>query len=216
MRKTRRIVLLVVIFISLAGVGYKVAETIVANKVKELKKNPFQALNYLPESALHMKDFHRSKIENGRKVWEIFGDEASYYKEQKEAVIKKPRFYFYDKKGETAETTGELARIFLNDKELEKMELQGGVQVVYQGYVLKSEEAIYVPAEDQIVLPSKVVMIGDGMQLEGSRMEVELQGKKVRVLRNVKTRLEPEKLRNKQKPAKPESVAGGQDAQKDS
>jgi LPS export ABC transporter protein LptC len=216
MRRTRRAILLIVILLSLAGVGYKVTETIIANKVREIKRNPLQALNYLPESALHMKDFHRSKIEDGRKVWEIFGDEASYYKEQKEAVVKKPRFYFYDKKGETAETSGDVARIYLNDKELEKMELQGGIRVIYQGYVLKSEEAIYVPAKDQILLPSKVVMTSDGMELEGSSMEVELQAKKVRVLRNVKTRIEPDKLSKKQKPSKPGPVAGGKDAQNDS
>ncbi|MGE5303224.1 MAG: LPS export ABC transporter periplasmic protein LptC [Alphaproteobacteria bacterium] len=208
MRKTRRFILLMAIFLSLGGVGYKVAKTIIANKVREIRKNPLEALNYLPESALHMKDFHRSKIEDGRKVWEIFGDEANYYKEQKEAVVKKPRFYYYDKKGETAEATGEVARVYLNDKELEKMELQGGIQVSYQGNVLKSEEAIYVPAKDRIVLPSRTVMIGDGIELEGSSMEVELQGKKMRLLRNVKTRIEPEKLK-KQKVTKPGEVAGG-------
>jgi len=77
MRRTRRFILLIAILLSLGGVGYKVAQTIIANKLRELKRNPLQALNYLPESALRMKDFHRSKIENGRKVWEIFGDEAS-------------------------------------------------------------------------------------------------------------------------------------------
>jgi LPS export ABC transporter protein LptC len=210
MRKTRRLILLMAILLSLGGVGYKVAETIIANKVREIRKNPLEALSYLPESALHMKDFHRSKIEDGRKVWEIFGDEANYYKEQKEAVVKKPRFYFYDKKGQTAEATGEVARIYLNEKELEKMELQGGIQVSYQGYVLKSEEAVYVPAKDQIVLPSRAVMISDGLELEGSSMEVELQGKKMRLLRNVKTKLEPEKLDKKEKPSKPKpsQVAG--------
>jgi LPS export ABC transporter protein LptC len=216
MRKTRRIILLMVILLSLGGVGYKVSETIIRNKIREIKRNPLEALNYLPESALHMSDFHRSKIEDGRKVWEIFGDEANYYKEQKEAVVKRPRFYFYDNKGQTAETIGEVARIYLNDKELEKMELQGGIQVSYQGYLLKSEEAIYTPAKDQIVLPRRAVMISDGIELEGSSMEVELQGKKVRLLRNVKTKVEPEKLAKKQKPAKPEPVAGGQDAQNNS
>jgi LPS export ABC transporter protein LptC len=197
------------ILLSLGGVGYKVAETIIANKLKEIRRNPLEALKYLPESALHMKDFHRSKIEDGRKVWEVFGDEANYYKDQKEAIVKKPRFYFYDKKGQTAEATGEVARIYLNDKELEKMELQGAIQVTYQGYVLKSEEAIYVPAKDQILLPSRAVMISDGIELEGSSMEVELQGKKVRLLRNVKTKLEPEKLAKKEKTSKPGEVAGG-------
>ena len=201
--------MLIAILLSLAGVGYKVAETIIANKLRDIRRNPLEALNYLPESALHMKDFHRSKIEDGRKVWEIFGDEANYYKEQKEAVVQKPRFYFYDKKGQTAEATGDVARIYLNDKELEKMELQGRIQVSYQGYVLKSEEAIYTPAKDQIVLPSKAVMVSDGLELEGSSMEVELQGKKVRLLRNVKTKLEPEKLAKKEKTSKPGQLAGG-------
>ena len=102
MRKTRRSILLVAIFLSLGGVGYKVYGDRSRRAKGKSKKNPLKALDYLPESALQMKDFHRAKIENGRKVWELFGEEANYYKDQKEAVIKKPRFYYYDKKGEVA------------------------------------------------------------------------------------------------------------------
>lgn len=209
MRKARRLILLLAIVLSLGGVGYKVAETVIANKMRAIRRNPLELLDYLPESALHIKDFHRAKIEDGRKVWEIFGDEANYYKEQKEAVVKKPRFYFYDKKDETAEMTGEVARIYVNEKELEKMEIQGGIQVRFQGYVLKSEEAIYLAAKDQIVLPSRAVLISEGIELEGSSMEIELQDKKVRLLRNVKTKLEPQKLAKKEKPPKPSQVVGG-------
>lgn len=209
MRKVRRLILLLVIILSLGGVGYKVTETIIANKIRAIRKNPLDALDYLPESALRIKDFHRAKIEDGRKVWEIFGDEANYYKEQKEAVVRKPRFYFYDNKGEVAETSGEVARIFLNEKELEKMELQGGIQVSYQGYTLKSEEAIYLAATDQIVLPHRAVLISEGIELEGSSMEVELQDRKVRLLHNVKTKIEPQKLGKREKPSKPSQVFGG-------
>jgi LPS export ABC transporter protein LptC len=209
MRKTRRLILLLAIILSLGGVGYKVTETIIANKIRAIRRNPLEALDYLPESALHIKDFHRAKIEDGRKVWEIFGDEANYYKQQKEAVVKKPRFYFYDKKGETAETIGDVARIYLNEKELEKMELQGSVKVSYQGYTLKSDEAIYLAAKDQIVLPTRAVLTSDGIELEGSSMEVELQDKKVRLLRNVKTKIEPEKLAKKEKTTKPSPIFGG-------
>jgi LPS export ABC transporter protein LptC len=198
MRKARRSILLLVIFLSLGGVAYKVTE-IVRGMQQELRKNPRKILDYLPESALHMKDFHRAKVENGRKIWELFGDEANYYKDQKEAVIKKPRFYFYDKKGETIETVGDQARIFLNEKELERMELSGGVQVKFQGYVLKSEQANYLATKDQIELPSRTTVIGEGMELEGSRMEVEIEAKKVRLITNVKTKMEPEKLAKKNK-----------------
>jgi LPS export ABC transporter protein LptC len=210
MRKTRRSILLLAILLSLGGVGYKVVE-FVQRVQKDVKRNPaLKTLDYLPESALHMKDFHRAKIEGGRKIWELFGDEASYFKEQKEAIIRKPRFLYYDKKGEVAETTGDEAHIYINEKELERMELRGGIQVSFQGYVLKSEEANYVPAQDQIILPNHTTVVGEGIALEGSRMEVELEGKKIRMLHRVKTRIEPEKLESKKKnKASPAPRVGG-------
>lgn len=208
MRKVRRAILLLAIVISLGGVTYKVAN-IVRSMQKEFKKNPLKILDALPESALHMKDFHRAKIENGQKIWELFGDEANYYKDQKEAVIKKPRFLYYDKKGEMAETIGDEAHIYLNEKELERMELRGGVQVTFQGYVLKSAEANYLPAKDQILLPTQTHVTGEGIELEGASMEVEMEGKKIRLLRNVKTRIEPEKLAKKKKSATPNQRIGG-------
>jgi LPS export ABC transporter protein LptC len=208
MRKARRSLLVLVIFLSLGGVGYKVVENLRAMH-QEIKKNPRKILDYLPESSLQMKDFHRAKIEDGRKIWELFGDEANYYKEQKEAVIKKPRFYYYDRKGEVIETTGEEARIYLNEKELERMELHGGIQVSFQGYVLNSEQANYLPAKDQIVLPGRTTVVSEGMQLEGSRMEVEMEGKKLRLIQNVKTRLEPEKLAKKKSKANASAQIGG-------
>ena len=194
MRKHRRLILLLAIFLSLGGVGYKVAQTIWIQKLREIRNNPLTALDYLPEAALKLKDFHRVKIEDGRKVWEIFGDEANYLKEQKEAIIKKPRFYYYGKNGETAETRGEVARIFLNENELEKLQLQGAIQVTYQGYVLKSEEAIYFPGKQRITLPTKTTIISNGIELYGSSMEVELEDKKFRSVRDVKTKLEPDKM----------------------
>jgi LPS export ABC transporter protein LptC len=175
---------------------------------QEIKKNPRKILDYLPESALHMKDFHRAKVENGRKIWELFGDEANYYKEQKEAVIKKPRFYYYDKKGEVIETTGDQARIYLNEKELERMELSGGIQVTFQGYLLKSEQANYLATKDQIELPTRTTVTGEGMQLEGSRMEVEMESKKIRLIENVKTKMEPEKLAKKNKGNRSQPIGG--------
>jgi LPS export ABC transporter protein LptC len=208
-RKRSRLVLLIVIVLSLGGVVYKVAESIVIMKAQEIRKNPLKALDYLPESTLNIKDFHRAKLEEGRKVWELYGDEANYFKEQKEAVIKKPRFYYYNKKGEIAETTGHTARLFFNESELEKMQLEGGIQVTYQGYLLKSEAAIYSAAEEKIVLPTRATVAGSGVELEGSRMEIELESKKVRLVQNVKTKLEPDKFAKRSKKTDANQVSGG-------
>lgn len=200
---------MVVIFLSLAGVGYKVAESMWAMKVSEIRKNPLKALDYLPDSALQIKDFRRAKIEDGRKIWELVGDEARYFKEQREAVIKNPKFFYYDSNGETAETTGATAHLFFNERELEKMQLEGGIQVSYQGYVLRSEQAVYWPAHQQIVFPNRALVAGNGLELEGSRMEVELESKKLRMLQNVKSRMEPDKLAKRNKKSNTKSANGG-------
>lgn len=208
MHKSRRAVLATAIVLSLFGVIYKVYDSIQLAK-QEIRKNPLKALDYLPESALHMRDFHRSKIEDGRKVWEVFGDDANFYKEQKEAVIKKPRFVYYDKKGEAAQAVGNVARLFFNEKELQKMEMQGNIEVTYNGYILKSEEAVYLPEKQRIFLPTKTTIASEGIASEGSSMEVELEDKKVRLLQNVKTKIEPDKLEAKKAKTKASQAGGG-------
>ena len=208
MRTSRRYILLAAILLILGGVAYKVSE-IVGRLKQDARENPLAILDQLPESALQIKDFHRSKIENGRKVWELFGEEANYYKDRKEAVIKKPQFFYYDKNGEVATTKGDQALVYLNDKELERMELKGGIEVSFQGYVLKSEEANYTPAKDQIVLPNRTTVVGDGIAIEGARMEVELEERKIRMIQAVKTKIEPGKLGKKRAVAADHARIGG-------
>jgi LPS export ABC transporter protein LptC len=193
MRK-RRLLLLAAIFASLGAVGYKVTAEIWANKLRAIRENPIQLLDQLPESALSIKDFRRAKVEDGRTVWELLGEEASYDKNQRQAVIQRPRFLYYDKEGEIAEASAEIAHVYLNDKELEKMQLEGAIEISYNGYLLKSEEAIYLPAKEQIVMPQRTTLRGEGLELQGSSMEVDLGDSKVRLVRDVKTKLEPEKL----------------------
>jgi len=208
MRKTKRALLLTVILLSLGAVAYKVSD-VVRQMKKVVKKSPVAVLDSLPDAALRIKDFHRAKIENGRKVWELFGDEANYLKDKKEALIKRPRFLYYDKKDEAAETSAETAHIFLNEKELERLELKGGVRVSMKGYVLTSESADYLPAKEQILLPTRTQVVGEGISIEGASMEVELEGKKIRMVRDVKTKIEPEKLANKKSKSSKSPRIGG-------
>jgi lipopolysaccharide export system protein LptC len=99
--------------------------------------------------------------------------------------------------------------LFFNEKELEKMQLEGKIQVTYQGYVLKSDEATYFADTGRIILPKQTTVAGNGLEAEGSRMEVELEVKKVRLIQNVKTKIEPDKLAKKDKRSAPNQMSGG-------
>lgn len=196
-RKSLRAVLLIAIFASLGGITYKVVEHFWLMKAREIQKDPRKLLDYVPEAALQIKDFRRAKVEGGRKVWELFGAEARYLKAEEEAVIKKPRFIFYSQDGKTIEATGDQAHLFFHEKEMEKMQLLGEVQVSYQGFVLQTEEALYLKGKEQVLLPGKVSVKGDGLELEGMAMEISLQDDKIRLNKKVKTKLQPEQMGNK-------------------
>ncbi len=200
MRKPKRLILIIAISASLGGIGYKVAEQIWIMKSREFKKNPLKVLHYLPEAALQIRDFHRTNVDKGRKVWEIFGEEARYLKADKQAVIKKPRILFYSKDGKTLEATGNEGYLFFAGQEtgeqgaIDKMQMRGDVQVNYQGFVFNTDELLYFKSEDRVISPGRVTLKGEGMELEGVGMEIALQDEKLRLTQNVKTKLQPDKM----------------------
>ena len=75
--------------------------------------------------------------------------------------------------------------------------------------MLKSDEATYFADEGRIILPNRATVAGNGMEVEGSRMEVELEVKKVRLVQNVKTKIEPDKVSRKDKGSSPNQMSGG-------
>ena len=193
------IILLIAIFASLGGVAYKVAEHFWLMKAREIKKNPGKLLDYVPEAALQIKDFRRTKIEGGQKVWELVGEEARYLKTDKEVAIKKPHMTFYQKDNNTIVATGNDGHVWLTEQEgeMEKAQFQGGVQVNYRGFVLKTEEVLYLKGKNQVLLPGKVTVKGDGMELEGVGMEINLDDEKMRLLQKVRTKIVPDQLESK-------------------
>jgi LPS export ABC transporter protein LptC len=189
-----RIFLLLGIFASLGVVGYKAAQNIWLSKIERIRKDPIGFLEHLPEPTLQLKSFHHTKIEEGRKVWEVIGDEARYLKDEQEAFVKKPRLVFYHKDGQTTEATGNEGHLFFKGKEIDKMQLQGDIEVNHQGFVLRTDELVYFKSANQIVSAGKITLKGNGIELEGVGAEFALQEQRFRLLQKVKTKLQPGKL----------------------
>jgi LPS export ABC transporter protein LptC len=199
-----RTVLLILISASLGGVAYKVGETMWQAKSKSIRKAAVRAaLDYMPDAALQIKDFHRAQVDGERKVWEVFGEEARFLKGEGQLVLKKPRVFFYQKDDSTVEATGDKGIIWLEDKtsDMQKAQLTGEVEVNFRGYVLKTGEILYFKNTNQMLLPGRVSVRGAGMELDGSHMEVTLDDEKMRLNKDVKTKVEPDRLKKlKDKP----------------
>ena len=193
-----RIILLVAISALLGIVIYKVGESVLRTKKgvgKELAKT---AINLLPDEALQIKDFHRAQVEGDRKIWEVFGDEARYNKDEKLLAVQKARILFYQQ-DTTIEAIGKVGNLWMGEgqSDLEKAQLLGDVQVTFRGYVLRTNEILYFKSRNMMVLPSRVSIKGEGMELDGSHMEINLNDEKLRLNGNVRTKVVPNKLPTK-------------------
>jgi len=194
MIRPSKLIILSVISISLGAVIYKVAETLWLQKVMEFQEDPVKILDLLPQPALQLKEFRRSKVEEGRKVWEITGQEAVYIKADKEAVITTPRLIFYNQDNENVEVHGDKGHIYFKDGKMDRLQLQGGVEIFYQGFVLKTNEIVYYQGKNQVTSKGKVVMKGKGLELEGVGAEISLTDSKLRLRNKVKTKIRPDIL----------------------
>jgi len=177
---------------------YKVGESVLRTKKgvgKELAKT---AINLLPDEALQIKDFHRAQVEGDRKIWEVFGDEARYNKDEKLLAVQKARILFYQQ-DTTIEAIGKVGNLWMGEgqSDLEKAQLLGDVQVTFRGYVLRTNEILYFKSRNMMVLPSRVSIKGEGMELDGSHMEISLNDEKLRLNGNVRTKVVPNKLPTK-------------------
>ncbi len=194
MIRPKRIIILSVISISLGAVIYKVAETLWLQKLMEFQENPVKILDLVPQPALQLKEFRRSKVEEGRKVWEITGHEAVYIKADREAVITSPRLILYNENNENVEVRGDQGHIYFNDREMDRMQLRGGVEIYYQGFVLKTDEIVYYQGKNQVISKGKVAMKGKGLNLEGVGAEISLKDAKLRLKNKVKTKIRPDMI----------------------
>lgn len=191
MPKPKRLLLLSVIVGAIVFVGVKVWDTMWTHA---LRNSPRALLELVPEAALQVKNFHRSNIEDGRKTWEIWGDEAGYFKAEEKAVIQRPRLSFYQEDGDVISATGKQGEVFLANGELERVVLLGAVEISYQKTKFTTNELVYLHASEQVVAPGRIRATLDGLEVEGAAMELWIKEERMTLGRNVKTIIRPDLL----------------------
>jgi LPS export ABC transporter protein LptC len=193
MLKPKRLVILSVIIGCLVFVGAKVWDYVWTNT---LQNNPQALLDLVPEAALQVKNFHRSNVEDGRKTWEISGDEAGYFKAEQKAVIQRPKLSFYQKNGDVISATGNQGEVFLSNGELRKVVLSGAVEIHYKKMSFSTDELVYLRASNQVISPGKIQATFQGIEVEGSEMELSLSEERMKLKQSVKTVIQPALLRS--------------------
>jgi LPS export ABC transporter protein LptC len=188
MRRSRlRAGLLVVVAITLAGIGYRVWRNVVERTPRSLAELGVQLL---PEVAQHIQNFHRVKVKNGRMVWEIKADDAQYYDKDNAVVVRSPVVSVYTSTGALqAWLTSKDGKLALEgeDKEVSSVTLTGSVVVWLNDMEMQTDAATYERERDLITAPGPVAIKGRDLDVHARGMEVDVTPQRIRLLDAVHT-----------------------------
>lgn len=189
MRARLRILLVVLVFLLLAGGSAILARELWRQRNMDLRQ---QAFDLLPRVAQRIRDFHRVKVDDGRKVWEVSAKEAQYYDDEEVVVVEQPHISVYLKDGRVISLSGKQGKVFLGDRDLRGVELSGNIDVQLGDYALRADSARYDRERDLIVVPGQVEIRGEDFDLRGKSMEIQVGSQRLTLADGVQTILRPD------------------------
>lgn len=195
MRRSRlRAALLVVVAAALVGIGVLVSRSLTVRRPRSLVE---LGADLLPQAAQRIQNFRRTKVENGRTVWEITATDAHYFEAESAVVVVEPTLRVRLEDGDREVIVhGAEGRLRLDGRELASVTLRGGVTVKVDDLELQTSEATYDRDRDRITSPGEVTVHGRSVDLRGRGMEIDVGPRHVRLLGEVHTVLRGDAARS--------------------
>jgi LPS export ABC transporter protein LptC len=188
MRKHFRLTVIALVVLLLLGIGGLVARSLWQQHGKDVAR---VGLEFLPGVSQHIQDFHRVKVQDGRKVWEVAADDAQYRQEDQTVAVRGAALQLFLKDGRTLGLKGDEGQILLDGREITRVDLNGAIQVTFGDYVVRTEHATYNYEQNMIAAPGPVEISGRALQLRGDRMEVQVDTERVTLSHNVSMQIQP-------------------------
>lgn len=165
------------------------------------------ALRYSPESQLEavvkslpkgvdvsLEDIDYTHMEGGQRRWRLVSRQVSRTAASGALSLDEPELKFFDALGEPASSIrakrGEVSSDYQSVKVLGDVVLQH-----VDGYALQTESLDYDHAKQRISTDAEVLMIAEGLRLEGKGLTLYLQEKRLQLNANVDAFIDPEKIK---------------------
>lgn len=191
--RIRRLVVAVVVLAVLGLLGGVVATRVTRARLeRELAR---QAADLLPDVAQRIQNFHRMKVDKGRKVWEVSAREARYHADDSLVIVAEPAVAFFLADGRSVALKGREGRVRLDGHELEHVDLEGDIQIQFGDYSMRTDSARYDRAADTIVAPGPVSVTGRELDVQGERFELDLDTQRMRLRDKVQVVVRPVRTR---------------------
>jgi LPS export ABC transporter protein LptC len=183
-----RFIIAGVVLFLLAGVGYHLMVTMHQQKETEAKVKEI-APDLTTTTEQRMKDFRRTKVRDGKKVWEIVARQARYSQERQEVIVEGPEFSLYLKDGEIIAVKSQEARVHLDGEgqEVTRVKLKGNLEMRIGDFSIKTQEATFESERNTLVSDSTVQIDGPGLSVAGQGYTVDVAEKRLTLNADVQT-----------------------------
>jgi len=183
-----RFAIAVVVLFLLAGVSYRLMVTMHQQRETEAKVKEI-APDLTTTTEQRMQDFRRTKVRDGKKVWEIVALQARYSQERQEVIVEGPEFSLYLKDGEIIAVKSQEARVHLDGEgqEVTRVELKGNLEMRVGDFSIKTQEATFESERNILVSDSAVQIDGPGLSVAGQGYTVDVAEKRLTLNADVQT-----------------------------
>lgn len=192
MKKPLRLTVIALVVLLLFGIGGLVARSLWQQHGQDVAR---AGLEFLPGVSQHIQDFHRVKVQDGRKVWEVAAEDAQYKEEDKTVAVRGAALELLLKDGRTLGLKGREGLILLDGREITRVDLNGAIQATFADYVMRTEHATYDHQQRVISSPGAVEISGRALQLRGDSMEVDVDAERLTLRHNVSMEIQPALLK---------------------
>jgi LPS export ABC transporter protein LptC len=146
----------------------------------------------LPKVSLGVADMQLEKIrlvedKSGRKSWELEARVIQQFHDENVITIEEVKVTYFMKEGRSVVISGDHGKFYQNSK---NMDLIGNVTLASSdGYRFKTHSIAYDHSKRKVTTLDPVELEGDQIRMTGKGMVVDMEGKVIRVLNQVKTTL---------------------------
>jgi LPS export ABC transporter protein LptC len=143
-------------------------------------------------SRFTLKEFHRSEVRDGKKLWEIYGTEGSVVASANAVRIRDAKLSLYRPDGSQIDIKADEATVALENATISSADLIGRVEIQKsKEYTLTTERLIYTKKTEQISAPGRVDIHGPLIHVAGEILEGDLSTNTFKLKKNVTSKILP-------------------------
>ena len=183
-----RILLVTILCAGLGALAFVLGRSLLEQQV-QVASLPVPEMDENTEQRI--QGFHRVNVRDGAKFWDLSARQARIQKGQNRILVDEPSLELHDEDWTPVSVQSGRGQVDLKDGDLDRVQLDGGLVVEFDGYRLESEEGTYLGKSRHIVLAKGGAVQSKVVDLSGDFILLDLEQSVVGVVGNVVTEFHP-------------------------